>query len=308
MVDRSSSDIHAWVEERLSAFIDNQLAQDERVRVTSHLGDCARCRASLESLQWTLSLVKQAPAPALPRSFTLPVTREESQAGGLSFAFLRAATAIATLLLCLVIGLDLFSQTRFGVAQAPSAPLPAAQFAAPTQNVALAPAATSAPTSASAAAGVPTLASQAAPPIAPTSAPAATQPPPQGLSQPVALPSPTRALSAGAAEVQATRPQADSALKSLATVPAAPPAPRSAITATVALPSPAPTQPVPTQTIRSATNTPAFEARTQPTREILPSSAGIEREGLPIVRMLELGLLGLVGILGIAALIVWRRK
>lgn len=307
MADRSSPDLHLWVEERLSAFMDNQLAQDERARVTSHLGDCPRCRASLESLQWTLSLVKQAPAPALPRSFTLPVTGKESQAGGLSFTFLRAATAIATLLLCLVIGLDLFSQTRFGAAQAPSAPLPAAQFAAPTQNVALAPAATSAPPSAPAAASVPTLAPTDAPPIAPTFAPAATQPP-QGLSQPIALPSPTRAFSAGAAEVQATRPQADSALKSSATVPAAPPAPRAAITATIALPSPTPTQSVPSKTILSATNTPEFVARTQPTRETLPGSAGIERADFPIIRMLEFGLLGLALVLGLVTILVRRQR
>jgi anti-sigma factor RsiW len=248
MAERKIADMHAWVEERLSAYIDEQLAPDERTRIDSHLAECARCHASLESLRWTVSLLKLAPAPAMPRSFTLPVPRTESKVGGSSFAFLRGATVLATLLLCLVVGLDLCSQSRFGFASAPSAPMPAAQFAAPTQNIALAPAATSAPTSVPAAA-----------PIAPTTAPAATQAP--RLSQPVALSTATRPPSVGAAEVQATRAQADDALKTLPTMTVPPPPFRSGITTTVPSPSPAPTQPLPTATRRSRL------LRAQPTRD-----------------------------------------
>ncbi len=290
MVERKMTDIHAWVEERLSAYIDNQLARDEHTRVDSHLADCARCRASLESLRWTVSLLKQAPAPAMPRSFTLPVTRKESKVGGFSFAFLRGATALATLLLCLIVGMDVFTQTRF--ASAPSAPLPAVQFAAPTQNIALAPTVTSAPTSAPA----------AAPQVAPTSAPAATQPP-RPLSQPVAIPTATRPPSVGAAEVQATRAQADDALKTLATLPVPPPSFRSGITTTVASPSSAPTQLAPT-----ATSTSLAEARTQPTRETAPSFNVTVRGELFAIRAIELGLLGLALVLGVLTIVVWRRR
>ncbi len=285
MFDRKISDMHAWVEERLSGYIDSQIAADERAQIERHLADCARCRASLESLRWTVSLLKQAPAPALPRSFAIPIVRRESRAGNFSFGFLRAATALATLLLCLVVGLDLFSQSRFS-SPAPSAPLPAAQFAAPTQNVALAPQATAAP----------------------TSAPAPTLAPPQPLSQPLVLPTATRAFSVGAAEALATRVQADNALKSAATAPAAPPAPRAAITATITLPSPAPTQPAPTQTVPSATNTPEAVARSQPTRETAPSADETFRERFSTSRTLELGLLALVIMFGALTFVAWRRS
>lgn len=304
MIDRKIPDMHAWVEERLSAYIDNEIAPHERPQVDSHLAECSRCRASLESLRWTVSLLKQAPAPAMPRSFMLPVTRKEAKVGGLGFGLLRGATALATLLLVLVVGLDVFSQTRFLATPAPSAPAPAAQFAAPTQNIALAPAATSVPTSVPAAAvtTAPTSAPAAAPPIAPTLAPAPSQPP-APLSQPVALPTGTRPLNVGAAEAQATRAQAQDAQKSGAAVTATLPQFRSGITTTVASPSPAPTQPAPT-----ATSTAVAEARTQPTRESAPSSTGTVREEFPIVRIIEIGLLGFVVTLGVLTIVLGRRK
>lgn len=67
-------DMDAWVEERLSDYMDETLAPKERAMVEAHLQTSERARASLESLRWTVSLIKQTPAPALPRQFTLPVT------------------------------------------------------------------------------------------------------------------------------------------------------------------------------------------------------------------------------------------
>ncbi len=335
MFDRKIADRHVWVEERLSAYMDDRLAPDEHTQVQNHLRDCARCQANLESLRWTVSLLRQAPAPALARSFTLPVTRKESRASGSGFAIFRMATAVATLLLCLVVGLDVFSQFRPSAAPAPA---PAAQFAAPTQNIALAPQGANEQASAAVPTSVPTMAALAAT-LAPLPQPA--------LSQPEALPTATRAQSVGAAELQATPAQADSAQKSSAPAPTQPFALRAAITATLTLTSSIPIQPrtaftptvivvgtapaqppgpsgaippivtrlrptstqlPPTATVPSATNTPAAEARTQPTREAFPSSVGTARAELPTLRLVEIGLLALAVALGVLTIVAWRRR
>jgi putative zinc finger protein len=303
MFDGKKSDIHAWVEERLSGYIDNQIAPDERARIDAHLAECTRCRASLDSLRWTVSLLKQAPAPAMARSFTIPVTRKEAKVSRVSFGLLRGATALAMLLLCLVVGLDLYSQqSRLGGASAPAL-APASQFAAPTQNIALAP--TVAPTSAPPPAppAAPTVAPPALPPAAPLVAPSETRAP-RVLSQPVGLATATRPLSAGAAEVQATQAQAQDALKSQAAAPTAPPGARDGITVTLASSSPAPTQPV-----ASATQTPIAAARTEPTRALAPRADGSTvREEFPAIRTIELGLLGIALALGVVTVAAWRRR
>jgi|GEM_PF-3551049 hypothetical protein len=67
-------DMDAWVEERLSDYLDGALSAQDRALVEAHLKESARARASLESLRWTVNLLKQTPAPVLPRQFTLPVT------------------------------------------------------------------------------------------------------------------------------------------------------------------------------------------------------------------------------------------
>ncbi|MBI3536676.1 MAG: zf-HC2 domain-containing protein [Chloroflexi bacterium] len=71
MFSKSFEQMHGWVDARLSAYMDNQLALDERARVDAHLRECARCKKSLASLQWTIALAKQAPAPVTNKSFTL---------------------------------------------------------------------------------------------------------------------------------------------------------------------------------------------------------------------------------------------
>ena len=63
----TQNDWHAYAEERLSAYIDGQLSDEERTNVRKHLQQCASCQASLDSLGWTIKLLKQVPAPPLPR-------------------------------------------------------------------------------------------------------------------------------------------------------------------------------------------------------------------------------------------------
>ncbi|MCL4394106.1 MAG: zf-HC2 domain-containing protein, partial [Chloroflexi bacterium] len=137
---------HAWVEERLSAYIDDQLASNERARLERHLDGCAECRASLASLRWTVTLVRQAPVPAIPRSFALPrsaaTVRDARPATPRrlpTFAFGAAslATALATLLLLAAVGLDAITHLGAGrgavpPSAAPAAPNVAFQSARPT--------------------------------------------------------------------------------------------------------------------------------------------------------------------------------
>src|SRR5919199_6174658 len=111
---RSENEWHDYVEERLSAYIDGQLPENERAQVRQHLATCQRCQASLNSLTWTIKLLKQAPAPALPRQFTLPV-RETAPARNVGApAWLKwgltAAASAAALVGVILIALSYLAQ------------------------------------------------------------------------------------------------------------------------------------------------------------------------------------------------------
>jgi Tol biopolymer transport system component len=76
------------VEERLSAYLDNMLAPDERRAVTLHLQTCPRCMALLAELRQNDILLAQlprvAPSPVLrERLFLLPEVRELSKGADL---------------------------------------------------------------------------------------------------------------------------------------------------------------------------------------------------------------------------------
>ncbi len=216
---KNNRELHSWVQERLSAYMDNQLPALERAQVDRHLRDCKECQRAFASLQWTVSLLKQAPAPALPRSFTLPVPKQAHRAPIIGLSLLRFATAMATLLLISLVGIDLILQfSGAGMIATSSAPRVAAvppTSAPPTQAASHAadaataqdglraataepmlkgltaptPAATAAPPvvaplpAAPATAIPPTTAPKATPPPAPTSAPAATGAPAAGALQ-----------------------------------------------------------------------------------------------------------------------------
>ena len=111
---------HEWAEERLSDYIDDRLPFPERNRLEQHLQGCERCQASLASLRWTVSLLKRAPAPTPSRSFFLPMEQKPAGVPLFGLAALRFATALATLLLVSLIGIDLILQ--FGGANATARP------------------------------------------------------------------------------------------------------------------------------------------------------------------------------------------
>lgn len=100
-------DMDAWVEERLSDYLDGALSPQERAMVEAHLQTSESARASLESLRWTVSLIKQTPAPALPRQFTLPVTPRapaRSAPGWMAWSLRGVAVAATAAFVILLVG------------------------------------------------------------------------------------------------------------------------------------------------------------------------------------------------------------
>nr|MBC7246065.1 zf-HC2 domain-containing protein [Chloroflexota bacterium] len=101
---------HEFCQEELSAFLDGQLSQRERQRVERHLKKCSACQRDLVSLQQTVALLRSTPVLKPPRSFFIPVSerakQKQAQRTRLVYGYLRAATAVATVLLVLVISSD----------------------------------------------------------------------------------------------------------------------------------------------------------------------------------------------------------
>ncbi len=327
MVERNNSaNTHAGVEARLSEYLDHRLAAHEHARIEQHLRECAECRASYESLRWTIALVKQAPAPALPRAFTLPVPTVAQRAArpSLAFGFAQFATVLATLLLLAVIGVDLI--TQFGGGTIASAPSVAKQFAAP----ATAPAApTTAARDQAAEAAKPAQAPKPAEPTkpaAPTAAPKPTMapqptavPPAAALPAPMSvLPTPTapRTVVGALPETTETKGATDT---TTAKSSSATPAFRAglAITATATLPAPTATL-APTSTATSVPPTATAltsltivaQARAEATRAPAPTQVP-PATAQPLVtplRVIEVGLLILVVFFGATVVMLWRRK
>ena len=59
--------------EQLSAFLDQQLSEQEQARGQVHLDTCEDCRRELTGLRQTVTLLRALPPAELPRSFVLPV-------------------------------------------------------------------------------------------------------------------------------------------------------------------------------------------------------------------------------------------
>jgi uncharacterized membrane protein YgcG len=99
-------------DELLSAYLDGEVTAQERARVASHLATCASCRESLQSLRDTVTLVKALPRMPVPRAFTLTeemVGLRPTRARTPWIAvYLRGMSAVAALLLIVLLGGDLF--------------------------------------------------------------------------------------------------------------------------------------------------------------------------------------------------------
>ena len=66
--------------ERLSAYLDGELAPGDAAALERHLATCAECRVELAGLREVRALLRALPQPALPRSFALPPTAATTSA------------------------------------------------------------------------------------------------------------------------------------------------------------------------------------------------------------------------------------
>ena len=128
---------HELVEESLSAYIDGELLAGEKARVEKHLEECGACSENLATLRQTVAMLRELPTVPAPMSFALrpapvwPRARVTAPAWG--YGLLKGATALAALLLVLLIGGDLTLQFLGGLPLAARVPF------APAAEVALAP-------------------------------------------------------------------------------------------------------------------------------------------------------------------------
>jgi anti-sigma factor RsiW len=58
---------HRWTHAHLSAYIDQELADDERARVEEHVGICPHCRRVLATLRRTLERLRELSGGPQPR-------------------------------------------------------------------------------------------------------------------------------------------------------------------------------------------------------------------------------------------------
>jgi anti-sigma factor RsiW len=57
---------HRWTHAHLSAYLDHELADDERARVEDHVGICPHCRRVLATLRRTLERLRDLSASPQP--------------------------------------------------------------------------------------------------------------------------------------------------------------------------------------------------------------------------------------------------
>jgi anti-sigma factor RsiW len=99
---------HGYVEERLSAYLDGELTQQERSIVERHLAVCQDCRWNLDTLRQTVRWVQELPSVSVPRVFTIPVPAEPVRAPRRRWGvpLLQGATALVALMLVFVVAGD----------------------------------------------------------------------------------------------------------------------------------------------------------------------------------------------------------
>jgi hypothetical protein len=289
------AELHTWVDERLSDYIDNQLAPDERTRLEKHLTECARCRTNLDAMRWSLTLLKQAPVPATRRSFALsvPATAPHAQPT-FAFAFARLATVVAALALVAVIGIDLFA--RYNAVPAPvpmMAPMAAEKSNAPT-SVAIAPVPTAAPppTSAPRAASASSAPASSEAPVAP--APGLAAPTPSLPATGLGGAPPSTASDAAKAQTSSARQPSSVATATSSATPTVTPTPP-------ATPSPVPPTETPAPTVVAQVRETATPLPLLSTNENTPAV-------FSPVRLVEIGLLFVAIFFATLTFLLWRQR
>jgi hypothetical protein len=124
---------HRKVQELLSSYLDGEVSPDERILTERHLSHCPECARSLRNLEATVRLLKDLPPVSAPRSFVLsqvPSPDSRSRIFSWGYPLLRGATALAALLLLVVVSADFALQTVVSPRSQPSS-MPVAKELAP---------------------------------------------------------------------------------------------------------------------------------------------------------------------------------
>jgi hypothetical protein len=115
--------LHRWVQDRLSAYIDDELSASEKGLVEGHLGECARCADDLRTLRQTVDWVRALPMQPVPRPFTIPVNAPAASrfTFGWLYPYLKASAAAAAILLVITLCVDVvrLAPTSMMLSQAP---------------------------------------------------------------------------------------------------------------------------------------------------------------------------------------------
>jgi len=110
MFNRLFKSEHQRVAEMLSAYLDGELSPKKQARVKKHLARCADCAQNLQTLRQAVALLGQLPSVAVPRSFAIRPVPAASRSSFLqmrrTYVYLRGATALATILLAVVLAGD----------------------------------------------------------------------------------------------------------------------------------------------------------------------------------------------------------
>lgn len=201
--------------DRLSAYLDRQVAPAERGQIEAHLQACAACRSELESLRQTVALLHALPRVTPPRALTLseaqvgirrPQPRPAWYGGLLRGAGVIAAIALVALITTTMLRREAWIPAASVARVPPTAVARAEQPAAPT----------SAPQREQAAAPAP-----AAFLAAPTEPDAAAD---QAAKKAADAAPPSQPEPAVPAAAPQAAPQAEAATPAVALAPAAPPA------------------------------------------------------------------------------------
>lgn len=98
---------HRRFRDLLSTYIDRRLDEPQTTALEKHLATCAPCRQELQTLRATVTLLNALPRAVPQRSFALAKQPQVSRAAPTYLWGMRAATAIASVALLLLIAGDL---------------------------------------------------------------------------------------------------------------------------------------------------------------------------------------------------------
>jgi len=92
------------IERQLSAYLDGELTAEDAAEVRAHLAGCESCRAEVESLRATKTLVGRLAQPSLPAGFAAGVwSRIERPSPRRWFWWPRPAMALAAVALAVIL-------------------------------------------------------------------------------------------------------------------------------------------------------------------------------------------------------------